>query len=86
MLLVVVLVDVVELLDVGVLELVNVADDEVPEADWMAVWTAWRSDWIWLTCVEFRPRLVRMAASSVWMAVVASVPVKVPFRIDSRSS
>ena len=46
----------------------------VPEvvADWIADWTAWRSDWIWLTCVELRPMLVRMAASSFWIAVVAA--------------
>ena len=56
------------------------------DADWMAVWTAWRSDWIWLTWPEVSPRLVRMAASSFWMAVVAAVPVNVPLWIDSRSS
>ena len=57
-----------------------------PDADWIAVWMAWRSDWSWLTCVELRPMLVRMAASSVWMADVAAVPVSVPLRMDWRSS
>ena len=56
------------------------------DADWIAAWTAWRSDWIWPTCDEVRPMLVRMAASSFWMAVVAALPVRVPLRIDWRSS
>src|SRR5579883_1890388 len=64
-----------------------VLDDELElDADWMADWTAWRSDWIWVTCVWVRPMLERMDASSDWIFDWALLPLSVPLRIAARSS